>query len=248
MTRYFPGGGGARKLMALSVVLALSLATLLAFVVFRDRSALPAEDTFELDELSDVDAALLWRSETETLAAPYRDPTRAQADGYVPMQSLGVSNWEHLFKWTVVEDDRVLDPYEPEGLLYSVEDGVWTLRAIVYMMPARYNFANTRTIAGGAGQWHTHPTICLKGDPLEDPLLGVVDPFCAGGRNFPDMLMLHAWVTPNACGPFAPLVINDIELVQEALSGLNEDGKLQECDGALTDRVWPELVNGQGDS
>lgn len=239
-------GRNARRPAALLVVLLLCVGTLATFFSLRSGSNLPDEDMVELKQLSDVPAALRWRDETARLALPYHDPESARTDGYVPMDSLDVSKWEHLFKWTAVEDDRVLDPREPEGFLYSVEDGRWALRAVVYIMPTRYNFANTTRIAGGAGQWHSHPTICLKGDPLETPALGVVDPFCAAGRNFPDTLMLHVWVTPNACGPFAPLIIDDIQLVQEALSGLDENGSLQECDGALTELVWPELAGAGG--
>lgn len=233
------------RILALVGVGALMSLTAFGFVALRDGSQLPSSDMVELNRLMDVEAALQWRDETETLSEVFSDPEDAKRQGYVSMETLAVSPWEHLVKWSIIDDDTILDPRNPEALLYKVEDGVWTLHAVMYFLPLRYNYANTPAIAGDIGTWHTHPTICLKGDPLENPLLGVVDPFCAKGANVPSSLMIHVWVQPNPCGPFAPLLIDDIKLVQEALSGLNESGELQGCDDSLTPLVWPELTAGQ---
>lgn len=210
--------------------------------MLRDRSKLPASDMVELERLTDVDAALEWRNETERLAAVFADPEAAKQQGYVSMETLAVSPWEHLINWSTLDDDTVLDPNEPEALLYKVEDGTWTLQAVMYLLPLRYNYANTPAIAGGNGLWHVHRTVCLKGDPLEDPSLGVVDPLCAKGPNAPQSLMIHVWVQPNPCGPFAPLLTDTADIVNKALGGVDENGNVQQCDTSLTERVWPELT------
>jgi hypothetical protein len=57
-------------------------------------------------------------------------------------------------------------------------------------------------------QWHVHADLCLTNDPQQRVLAGAtsVDGGCpAGTSKAGNTPMLHVWVVPNQCGPFASL-------------------------------------------
>ena len=63
-------------------------------------------------------------------------------------------------------------------------------------------------VGGALTQWHVHQDLCLTDDPNQKTLAGFVsvNGVCAPGTSKAGgMPMLHVWVVPNACGPFAAL-------------------------------------------
>jgi hypothetical protein len=233
------------KRLVLTLIVSIAVLTVGGLVLFRESGKLPDSDLVEVRKLVPVADALRWRERAEETSSRFTDPERAQEAGYLPLEPPGLTSWQHLVNWPAIEDTTVLDPREPEALLYRVENGTWTLVAEVFLMPRRYTYANTPEIAEGGAIWHTHPTACLTGDPFVDPKLGTIDLNCTHGKNFPDNLMIHAWVVPNPCGPFATAIVENetLELITEGVSGLDENGKIPGCEPELAERVWPGVTD-----
>jgi hypothetical protein len=76
------------------------------------------------------------------------------------------------------------------------------------MMPLGSRFSNLPDVGGALTQWHVHSNLCLTDDPEQKLVSGITSPTgtCPPGTskagNTP---MLHAWIVPNECGPFAAL-------------------------------------------
>jgi len=223
--------------------------SILASVVFRQAGGISDSDLSIVKRLDDVDTALAWREEV-LAALPLDMSTDALVErGYFSTREDEFTNWVHYGDWLSVDDNAVLDPARPESYLFEItEDGEAELAAVVFMLPRPYTYQNTPNIAAGMGVWHTHPTTCLAGDPLVNPLDGHVDGACLKGPNFPDRLMIHVWVKPNVCGPFAVILIEpDPTLtpaaqqhVLERVAGADKDGMIPACEKDLARRVWPE--------
>lgn len=220
-------------------------------LLFRNSGALSDQDLAPVQALVDIDDALAWRADVETASVKFEDYRSALQEGFVPLEPANLTKWEHLVHWSAVADDVIFDPARPEALLYQVENGRWTLMAEVFMLPVRYNYANTPAIAEGKSVWHTHPTACLEGDPFEDPKLGALDLLCQSGVMFPNVMMTHAWVQPNSCGPFAtaidPAVLAEeqgtADFVTRGVSGVDENGDIPGCEPELAERVWPGVTD-----
>jgi len=152
------------------------------------------------------------RAETlvrETIAdlRKYTYPSEAVAAGY---RSIGdaLTGDEHYVKWADVDDGHILDPTRPESLVYEVRDGKQQIAAAMYMLPFGSRFANVPDVGGPLTQWHVHENLCLTDSTTEKVLAGfvAVDGKCQPGTSKAGaMPMLHVWVVPNPCGPFAAL-------------------------------------------
>lgn len=227
-----------------------SLSSILASVVLREAASLSEEDLHVVTSLDEVDAALLWRAEVEKAVPSGIGAAFLESRGYTSFQEDELTNWVHYTNWAYVDDELALDPSQPESYLFKVlPDGTLELRAAMFMMSERYTYANTPDIANGAGVWHTHPMTCLAGDPFERPADGRIDGSCTTGVMFPERLMIHAWVKPNPCGPFAPALIEPDpnlppwvpqEFVREHLAGVDEYGEIPGCEEELAQQVWPD--------
>jgi hypothetical protein len=139
--------------------------------------------------------------------AKYDNPAVAYAAGY---RSIGdaLTGDEHYVKWSYVDDGHILDPNRPESLVYEMRNGRKTLVAAMYMMPFGSRFTDTPDVGGKLTQWHVHSDLCLTNDPVQKLVSG----FAFGGGQCPpgtskagNTPMLHVWIVPNACGPFAAL-------------------------------------------
>jgi hypothetical protein len=152
------------------------------------------------------------RAETllrQTIVDLRRFPTPVQAveAGY---RSIGdaLTGDEHFVKWSDVDDGHILDPTRPESLVYEVRDGRQQVAAAMYMLPFGSRFSDTPDVGGALTQWHIHEDLCLTDSADHKTLAGFVpvDGKCAAGTSKAGgMPMLHVWVEPNACGPFAAL-------------------------------------------
>jgi hypothetical protein len=137
----------------------------------------------------------------------FADPATAEAAGY---RSIGdsITGDEHYVNWAYVDDGHILDPTRPESLVYEMRNGRKTLVAAMFMMPFGSRFTDTPDVGGKLTQWHVHSDLCLTDDPVQKVVSGFA---FAGGQCPPgtskagNTPMLHVWIVPNACGPFAAL-------------------------------------------
>ncbi|MFM7685940.1 MAG: hypothetical protein ACKPDI_08460, partial [Actinomycetota bacterium] len=129
----------------------------------------------------------------------------AVADGYNSIGDAGTGS-EHFIKLGLIQDDVMLDPTQPESLVYTVHaDGKKTLAGAMFIASARATDDSTLTDwAGPLMTWHNHGDLCWEGGRV----VGTIDAsgVCARGVNqggqFP---MVHVWVEPHMCGVFAAL-------------------------------------------
>jgi hypothetical protein len=137
----------------------------------------------------------------------YDDPTVAQAAGYRSIGD-GVTGDEHYVKWSYVNDGDILDPKKPESLVYEWRNGKQSLVAAMYMLPFGSHFTDIPDVGGALTQWHVHRDLCLTDNPQQKLIAGLtsVDGACpAGTTKAGNTPMLHVWIVPNPCGPFAAL-------------------------------------------
>jgi hypothetical protein len=140
----------------------------------------------------------------------YADPKAAYADGYRSIGDASTGD-EHYVKWAYSNDGRILDAKRPESLVYERKNGKQFLAAAMYSLPPGSTFADVPDVGGALTQWHVHNDLCLRDDP-GDPLAKVVSSITGVNGNCPpgssklgSAPMLHVWVVPNPCGPFAAL-------------------------------------------
>jgi hypothetical protein len=134
-------------------------------------------------------------------------PSEAIAAGY---RSIGdaLTGDEHYVKWADVGDGHILDPTRPESLVYENRNGRQQIAAAMYMLPFGSRFTDAPDVGGALTQWHVHENLCLTDDPTQKMLAGFVEinGKCQPGTSKAGaMPMLHVWVVPNPCGPFAAL-------------------------------------------
>jgi hypothetical protein len=116
---------------------------------------------------------------------------------------------EHFIQWDWINDDVILDPDAPESLVYEVQaDGSRTLVSAMYMLPDDVGLDEVPDIGGDLMQWHIHDNLCFSSDPKQPRVAGITD---ADGNcsaeltKFNPAAMIHVWITPHRCGPFAAL-------------------------------------------
>jgi len=137
----------------------------------------------------------------------YELPSEAYAAGY---RSIGdaVTGDEHYVNWSYVNDGHILDPQRPESIVYERRNGTQRAAAAMYMLPFGSTFAAVPDVGGALTQWHIHNNLCLTNDPLQKVVSDITTatatcpPGTSKAGNTP---MLHVWIFPNPCGPFAAL-------------------------------------------
>ena len=139
----------------------------------------------------------------------YAQVKAAEDDGYTSIGD-GGTGYEHFVKWTLLNDGRVLDTAAPESLVYEVRGGVKTLVSAMFMAD-KGTPINDKTLveyAGGLMQWHVHTNLCWLTINGAMRVVGVTDSTgsCLFGFVETDgSPMVHVWITPHKCGPFAAL-------------------------------------------
>jgi hypothetical protein len=138
----------------------------------------------------------------------FDNPATAVAAGYRSIGDASTGD-EHYVNWSYVNDGKILDPKKPESLVYEPQSGGREkLVAAMYMLPFGSSFADVPDVGGALTQWHVHRDLCLTNDPQQKLVssLTTIDGTCPPGTakagNTP---MLHVWIVPNPCGPFAAL-------------------------------------------
>jgi hypothetical protein len=141
------------------------------------------------------------------LPKKWADPAVAEAAGFHSIGD-GITGIEHYINVAYFNDGRILDPDYPESLVYKVDGDTKTLVAAMYMLPPGSTLDSVPDIGGPLTQWHIHDNLCFTNDPIAPRVVGLTDsngncqaPFVKGQS----MPMIHVWIVPNPCGPFAAL-------------------------------------------
>jgi hypothetical protein len=178
------------------------------------RNATPAQRAAADKLLADTRAGL-WQ---------WTDPAKVEAAGFRTIGD-GVTGTEHLVNWNWINDDTVLDPNQPESLVFKVTPEGRQLEAAMYILPQWTKDADIPDVGGTITQWHVHGDLCFSqqrtvNGAIQRNVVGVtsVGGPCGFGESLPTAPMLHVWVIDNPCGPFA------------ALEGVGGGQKVQEAD------------------
>ncbi|MGD9999205.1 MAG: hypothetical protein AB7U39_19975 [Ilumatobacteraceae bacterium] len=131
----------------------------------------------------------------------------AEAAGF---RSIGdaLTGHEHFIQWDWINDDVTLDPDRPESLVYEPQpDGSRKLVSAMYMLPDSVGLDEVPDIGGALMQWHIHDNLCFTtGDaPQVAGLVNATGSCPEGLQKFRPAPMIHVWITPHPCGPFAAL-------------------------------------------
>jgi hypothetical protein len=140
----------------------------------------------------------------------WADPAVAEAAGF---HSIGDAESgegvEHYVQWDWIEDDVWLDPDAPESLVYEPQpDGSKKLVSAMYMLPQDIALEDVPDFGGALMQWHIHDDLCFTADPVAPQLESETSP---EGTCRPPLVkvqewaMIHVWIVPQECGPFASL-------------------------------------------
>ena len=153
-------------------------------------------------------AAVLIKSAARDLPK-YATTGAATADGYLSIGD-GSSGFEHYIKYSLLNDGRVLDTTAPESLVYSTSNGVKTLVSAMFIANpgTSINDATLVNYAGGLMQWHVHTNLCwmtIGGVPKVVGVTNAAGVCTFGAPQSGGAPMVHVWITPHQCGPFAAL-------------------------------------------
>jgi hypothetical protein len=157
----------------------------------------------------------------------WADPAVAEAAGF---HSIGDadSGHEHYVQWEWIDDDVWLDPDAPESLVYEPQpDGTKKLVSAMYMLPHDVALEDVPDLGGPLMQWHVHDDLCLTDDPVAPQVEGLTRPdgTCRPPNvKLQEWAMIHVWIVPHECGPFAAL--------EGIGAGSIEEGEQRWCDHA----------------
>lgn len=133
----------------------------------------------------------------------------AQDEGWV---SIGDerTGYEHFVNPMTLLDGRFLDSKAPESIVYKVYGDTRILVSAMYManLGTGIDDAELTDYAGPLMQWHIHDNLCWKlGADMRPSITGITDgnDECPEGSRRADVRipMVHVWVVPHPCGPFA---------------------------------------------
>ena len=140
----------------------------------------------------------------------FADVTKIGALGFTSIGD-AASGFEHYINLAYILDDAFLDPNKPESLVYQVDGDKRTL--VAAMFGANGMSLTDPKLLGWGGplmQWHVHNDLCWSLDANRHPVV-VGEKDAAGTcptssiNALGDIPMVHVWITPNECGPFAAL-------------------------------------------
>ncbi len=131
----------------------------------------------------------------------YPDVDSVLADGYVSIGD-GSTGWEHFVHPEYMEDDHDLDPDRIESIVARVRpDGSREIVSAMYILGPDATMDDVPDIAGSLTTWHDHQDLCWSAHRV----VGRVTPdgSCRSGEFRGTPPMLHVWMVPHPCGPFA---------------------------------------------
>lgn len=134
----------------------------------------------------------------------WSDPAFAEANGFRSIRD-GSTGVEHYLNRAFIEDDVMLDPDQPESLVYDTTVSPKKLVAAMYMATPGTTLDTVPDIGGALTQWHIHNNLCFNGQGQVAGLTqgdGSCRPPLVKGEELP---MIHAWIESRPCGPFSAL-------------------------------------------
>ena len=138
-----------------------------------------------------------------------------------------LTGFEHFIKWDLIDDDDTLNPDAPESLVYRVgTNGSRTLVSVMFLLPPNVPLGGVPDVGGRLTQWHIHDDLCFT--PGATPRVAGVT--TVGGsctaplEKLAPSPMIHVWIVPHPCGPFAAL--------EGVGAGQVKDGDTKWCDHA----------------
>lgn len=134
----------------------------------------------------------------------WADPAVAEAAGFRSIGD-GGTGVEHFVHQEFRSDGIFFDPDRPESLVYNTTGGERRLVAAMYMVDQGTGLEDVPDYGGALMQWHTHENLCYN---AEGQVRGLTDAEgnCAPGLTKPvPTPMIHVWIEPHPCGPFAAL-------------------------------------------
>ncbi|MEY3340807.1 MAG: hypothetical protein RLZZ269_718, partial [Actinomycetota bacterium] len=170
-----------------------------------DLSGMPGVTTDERRRAED----LLYS--TRTVLPKFSDPATAEAAGFSTIGD-GATGYEHYINWKYINDEHELNPEFPESLVYQIDPATRQKKLVsaMFMMGDEYTLDNVPNVGGPLTQWHIHNNLCFSRDPAvfgSTRVVGVTSENgpCQFGIKLRENPMIHVWVVPHKCGPFAAL-------------------------------------------
>ena len=163
-------------------------------------------------------------AETLSHVGKFADPAVAEADGFRSIND-GATGYEHFINGAFRADGEVLNPDRPESLVYQRSGAGKKLVAVMYMAEPGTTLETTPPLGGALTQWHIHDNLCFRADTGAVAGLTTADGSCRAGLVKPEAVpMIHVWIVPHRCGPFAAL--------DGIAGGSVKPGELKMCDAA----------------
>jgi hypothetical protein len=124
------------------------------------------------------------------------------AGGYSWIQDGKNGGFRHYVNWSYLNDGRELDPSRIESIVTEKKaDGSERVVSAMYILALGKTMADVPDVAGALTTWHDHKDLCWNGNVLAGRLVnGKCTP---GGTLVLTPPMLHVWMVPHPCGPFA---------------------------------------------
>jgi hypothetical protein len=120
------------------------------------------------------------------------------------------TGYEHFVNPMKIVDGKFLDSESPESIVYKVYGKTRILVSAMYManLGTGIEDAELTEYAGPLMQWHIHDNLCWKlGEGLFPVITGITDDNdecpTESRRASLQIPMVHVWVVPHPCGPFA---------------------------------------------
>lgn len=136
----------------------------------------------------------------------YADVAVAEADGFRSIGD-GLTGHEHYINWDYIDDEHVLNPDYPESLVYDTTGDEKRLVSAMFMTKRGVSLDDVPEVGGPLTQWHVHDDLCFTaGDSPRVRGITTVGGECQPPlQKFDPTPMIHVWITPHRCGPFAAL-------------------------------------------
>ena len=156
----------------------------------------------------------------------WADTAAAEADGFRSIGD-GITGYEHYINWAYLTDGKVLDPDHPESLVYRHDGTSKKLVSAMFMLEPGSTLDDVPELGGPLTQWHIHDNLCFTDDPVQPRVAAITS---VGGscraplKKFEPVPMIHVWIVPHQCGPFAAL--------EGVGAGQIKDGETRLCDHA----------------
>jgi hypothetical protein len=137
----------------------------------------------------------------------FGDPAVAEAAGYASIGD-ALTGHEHYVNTALFDDGRILDPDYPESLVYVPDrnaPGGKRLAAAMFMLGSQDTLEDVPPLGGKLMQWHIHNNLCFTASGRVAGVTSADGPCRPPLVRGPQSPMIHVWIEPHQCGPFAAL-------------------------------------------